>query len=131
MAFIRLAIWRRCREKEVVLLVVFVTSSTFLALILPAFLAYYHIPITSILSIVNLGNRGERGMAQCACNREPTLADMLEDPIVRLLMARDGIARPELEKLMSGMVVGPAAQRMQSEQCGCVSMQERPHRDCR
>jgi hypothetical protein len=34
------------------------------------------------------------------CNEEPVLGDLLDDPIIALLMARDGITRPEVEKLM-------------------------------
>ena len=32
--------------------------------------------------------------------RRPVLGDLLDDPIIALLMARDGITRPEVEKLM-------------------------------
>lgn len=32
--------------------------------------------------------------------QEPTLEDVLKDPIVRLMMARDGVTRAELEALI-------------------------------
>ena len=35
------------------------------------------------------------------CLKEPTLGEMLDDPIVQILMKRDGVQRASLELLMS------------------------------
>jgi hypothetical protein len=35
------------------------------------------------------------------CLKEPTLGEMLDDPIVQTLMKRDGVQRASLELLMS------------------------------
>ena len=41
------------------------------------------------------------------CNKEPVLGDLLDDPIIALLMARDGVTRPEVEKLMDEFALPP------------------------
>ncbi len=65
-------------------------------------------------------------MTQCACNREPTLGEMLEDPIVQLLMARDGVGRPEVERLIGGVASAPAAAGRRIGGCDCASAQRQP-----
>lgn len=41
------------------------------------------------------------------CSKEPVLGDLLDDPIIALLMARDGVSRPEVEKLMDEFALRP------------------------
>jgi len=36
-----------------------------------------------------------------ACDCEPTLQDLLDDPVTELVMRRDGVAREEIENLMA------------------------------
>lgn len=60
-------------------------------------------------------------MTHCvACNREPTLGEMLDDPIVRLLMARDGVARPDMEKLIDNITVPQRAVERHTTDCSCA-----------
>lgn len=40
-----------------------------------------------------------------SCNREPVLSELLEDPIVLLLMRRDGVTPSEVEALMADMPI--------------------------
>lgn len=35
--------------------------------------------------------------------KEPTLSELLEDPLIILLMTRDGVARSDIETLMAAM----------------------------
>jgi len=42
-------------------------------------------------------NDGETAMAQCP---EPSVDDMVDDPIVRALMAADGVDPPQLRRLL-------------------------------
>ena len=49
-------------------------------------------------------------MRRCAaCNQEPTLGEMLDDPIVGLLMARDGVTRPDVENVMGNVTIPRSA----------------------
>jgi hypothetical protein len=61
------------------------------------------------------------------CDREPTLKDMLDDPIVHELMARDGVARADVEELMAGLWITPDYDNRQAifELCACTQSQER------
>lgn len=60
-------------------------------------------------------------MTRCvARNREPTLGEMLEDPIVRLLMARDGIGRPDVENLMANVTIPCRAVEDHTADCTCA-----------
>jgi LPS sulfotransferase NodH len=45
----------------------------------------------------------ERGDAMSWCYREPTLAEMLSDTIVKSVMEADGVDPSELEAMMSQM----------------------------
>lgn len=57
-------------------------------------------------------------MTQCtACDREPTLGEMLEDPIVQLVMARDGVACGDVENLMNSMTIPRAREGSQATVC--------------
>ena len=63
-------------------------------------------------------------MTHCvACNREPTLGEMLDDPIVRLLMDRDGVARPDMEKLIDNIVITQRAVERHTTDCNCVAFE--------
>jgi len=53
------------------------------------------------------------------CNEEPALGDLLDDPIVALLMARDGVTRGEVERLMDECALRPGKQECQEASCGC------------
>ena len=53
-----------------------------------------------------------------SCNEEPALGDLLDDPIVVLLMARDGITRREVEKLIDEFALRPV-QEGQVAACVC------------
>jgi len=52
------------------------------------------------------------------CNEEPALGDLLDDPIVALLMARDGITRPEVERLMDEFALQPVHEKHVAA-CAC------------
>ncbi len=63
-------------------------------------------------------------MTHCvACNREPTVGEMLDDPIVRSLMVRDGIARPDMQKLMDNITV-PQGVEQHMIDCSCSPRSE-------
>jgi hypothetical protein len=67
----------------------------------------------------------EVAMTHCvACNREPTLGEMLDDPIVRLLMVRDGVARPDLEKLIDHITIPQGAVKRHITDCSCAPCRE-------
>ena len=53
-----------------------------------------------------------------SCNEETALDDLLDDPIVALLMARDGITRSEVERLMDEFALRPV-QEGQVAACVC------------
>ncbi len=63
-------------------------------------------------------------MTQCACNREPTLSDMLEDPIVQLVMTRDGVARIDVEELVHGLAIPRTRVGSQKADCACARSEE-------
>ena len=64
-------------------------------------------------------------MTHCvACNREPTLGEMLDDPIVRLLMVRDGVARPDMEKLIDNIIIPQRAVERHTTDCSCAPCRE-------
>ena len=44
-------------------------------------------------------------MKMHACNKELSLSDLLEDPLVLLLMRRDGVTRSKVEELMAKMQI--------------------------
>jgi hypothetical protein len=53
------------------------------------------------------------------CNEEAALGDLLDDPIVALLMARDGVTRGEIERLMDECALRPGQQKSQEVACAC------------
>ena len=64
-------------------------------------------------------------MTQClACAEEPTLRDMLDDPIVRGVMARDGITPVDVEKLMANLWItrGHTEHHETSGLCACAQL---------
>jgi len=64
-------------------------------------------------------------MTHCvACNSEPTLGEMLDDPIVRLLMVRDGVARPDMEKLIDHITIPQRAVKRHITDCSCAPCRE-------
>ena len=52
------------------------------------------------------------------CNDEPALGELLDDPIVALLMARDGVTRGEVERLMDERALQPEQQQESACDCG-------------
>ena len=52
------------------------------------------------------------------CNDEPALGELLDDPIVALLMARDGVTRSEVERLMDERALRPEQQQEAACDCG-------------
>ena len=69
-----------------------------------------------------VSTRAENQMPQCVCcNREPTLGEMLEEPIIQLIMARDGVARPAVEDLMDKVAISRTGVERQSADCDCAS----------
>jgi hypothetical protein len=44
-------------------------------------------------------------MKMRACNKELSLSDLLEDPLVLLLMRRDGVTRSKVEELMANIQI--------------------------
>jgi hypothetical protein len=52
------------------------------------------------------------------CNDEPALGELLDDPIVALLMARDGVTRSEVERLMDECALRPEKQQESACDCG-------------
>lgn len=52
-------------------------------------------------------------------SEEPALGDLLDDPIVVLLMARDGVTRGEVERLMDECALRPGQQKSQEAACAC------------
>ena len=66
-------------------------------------------------------------MTQCpACAEEPTLKDMLDDPIVRGVMARDGVAPVDVEELMANLRIarGLSEHQETSGPCACAQSQQ-------
>ncbi len=47
------------------------------------------------------------------CNDEPVLGDLLRDPIVALIMARDGVTQGGVEKLMEALPIRPESREGQ------------------
>jgi len=45
--------------------------------------------------------------------KEPSLSELLDDPLVALLMASDGVTRTEVESLMAGMRLKPVGYEFQ------------------
>lgn len=54
-----------------------------------------------------------------SCNDEPVLGDLLRDPIVALLMARDGVTRGDVETLMDALPIRPERRESQLAVCTC------------
>ena len=62
----------------------------------------------------------EGAMTCCGtCNEEPALGDLLDDPIVVLLMTRDGVMRSEVERLMDECAFRSGTQKSQEAACAC------------
>ena len=61
------------------------------------------------------------------CDEEPTLKDMLDDPIVRELMARDGVTRADVEELMANVWITLGHEDRQAifRLCACAPSQQR------
>ena len=61
-----------------------------------------------------------------SCNAELTLNDMLDDPIVRVLMARDHVARADVEELMANVWSAPSYGDREATfgHCACAPSQE-------
>lgn len=60
-------------------------------------------------------------MPQCAaCIREPTLGELLAEPIIQMMMKRDGVARPAIENLMRNVAISQTAADRQAVQCNCA-----------
>ena len=53
------------------------------------------------------------------CNKEPLLSELLEDPIVLLLMTRDGVKRCEVEALIEDLPTRPKNTENQMAGCAC------------
>ena len=60
------------------------------------------------------------------CREEPTLKDMLDDPVMGELMARDGVTRADVEELMANVriTLGHEDRRAIFRHCACASSQE-------
>ena len=60
-------------------------------------------------------------MAQCGCNREPSLRDLLEAQIVQLVMTRDGVASSDVAALMDKVAASRARHKPKHEidVCSC------------
>jgi hypothetical protein len=56
---------------------------------------------------------GETAMAQCP---EPSVDDMVDDPIVRALMAADGVDRRQLRRLLRSIAENLRLRRVESPQ---------------
>jgi hypothetical protein len=56
-------------------------------------------------------NDGETAMAQCP---EPSVDDMVDDPIVRALMAADGVDPPQLRRLLRSIAESLRLRRVES-----------------
>jgi hypothetical protein len=54
-----------------------------------------------------------------SCSQEPTLNDMLDDPIVLELMERDHVARDDLEKLMLNVWTALSIEKHQMNLTSC------------
>ncbi len=66
-------------------------------------------------------------MTQClACAEEPTLRDMLDDPIVRGVMACDGVTPVDVEELMVNLWItrGHTEHQETSGLCACAQSQQ-------
>lgn len=50
-------------------------------------------------------------------NEEPALGDLLRDPIVALLMARDGVTRGDVEELMHALPIRTERRKSQLAVC--------------
>jgi hypothetical protein len=62
----------------------------------------------------------EDAMKCCGtCNEEPSLSDLLEDPMIVLLMARDGVTRVEVQTLMADLAIRPKNNESQAANCAC------------
>lgn len=59
-------------------------------------------------------------------HEQPTLAEMLDEPIVQLLMARDGVARAEIETLVERLRLAQAPCRPVGLPAGCAAFPEAP-----
>ena len=55
-----------------------------------------------------------------ACNEEPVLGDLLRDPIVALLMTRDGVTRGDVESLIDALPIRPENRESQVTVCACT-----------
>ncbi len=55
------------------------------------------------------------------CNKEPILSDLLDDPIIALLMARDGVRRVDVETLVDDVVVRSKTDESHVADCACGS----------
>ena len=53
------------------------------------------------------------------CNEEPTLSDLLEDPMIVLLMASDGITQADVQTLMADLAIQPKNDESQAASCAC------------
>ncbi len=53
------------------------------------------------------------------CNKEPILSDLLDDPIILLLMGRDGVRRVDVETLMDDVVVRSKNDGSRVGDCAC------------
>ena len=54
------------------------------------------------------------------CNDEPVLGDLLMDPMITLLMARDGVTRGDVENLMDALPIRPESREGQQPVCTCI-----------
>ena len=67
------------------------------------------------------GSYMEGAMKCCGtCNDEPVLGDLLRDPIVALLMARDGVTRDDVKNLMDALPIRPESREDQEAVCTCI-----------
>ncbi len=53
------------------------------------------------------------------CNKEPLLSDLLEDPIVLVLMAQDGVTRSEVEALIEDLPIRRKKTENHAADCAC------------
>jgi hypothetical protein len=70
-------------------------------------------------------------MTQClACAEEPTLRDILDDPIVRGVMVRDGVAAVDVEELMANLRIARDHSEHQETSGPCACAQSQPSSQC-
>lgn len=83
----------------------------------------FYLHIFAVISILNHATRPQNGEAKMRSNllwreagEEPALAEVLTDPLVHLVMRRDGVSRAQLEA-----VIARAQMALRSRLCRCAA----------